>query len=122
MSDARALKKEGQLGPAIAKLNRALALQPDEPVLFRERAEVYVLSANFPAAINNFKRVIFLSKEEERGELTLTLGQVCYRYGMSLASESNNEDALEVFKEAELHDPANEKTQTRKYELRCWSE
>lgn len=113
LSDAITLRKEEKPKLALAKLNRALALRPDYFALFKERAEAHAMLCNFHAAIINLKRVIAL-KEEEREAVTLRLGQVYYQYGVSLASEKKHAEALELFEKAEIYDPTNEKTLTRR--------
>lgn len=113
MRDAIALKNEDKPNLAVAKLSRALVLQPDNPALFRERAEAYVMLSDFYGAIINLKRVMDL-RAEDREEMTLKLGQLYYQYGLSLASENQHEDALAMFVEAELHDSTNEHILTRR--------
>ena len=112
LSDVTTLKKEGKPNQAVAKLNRALFLQPDNPVIFRERAEVYIMLSDFHGAIINLKRTIML-REEDKEAVILRLGQVYYQYGVSLASENKYVNAMEMFTEAKLHDPANKKTISR---------
>ena len=98
---------------AVAKLNRAIALQPDNPELFKQRAEAHFELCNYHAAILNFNKVIAL-KETEREAIHERLALVHYQYGVSLAASKNHSDAIEIFEKASFYDPSNKEIISRR--------
>ena len=53
----------------MAKLTRAIALEPRRPELFKNRAEAHLTLRNFHSAIINFKKALSLQPSEQQ-ELT----------------------------------------------------
>ena len=69
LQEALQLHQEGDASRAVAKLTRAIALDPRHPELFKQRAEAHLTLRNFHSAIINFKKA-FLLQPSEHLELT----------------------------------------------------
>ena len=87
-------------------MTRAIALQPNNPDLFKIRAEANVSLSNYHAAIINFKKVIRLRKDEE-ATINKRLAVVYYNYGMTLLAEKNYAEAVDFLEFAAYYDPGN---------------
>lgn len=91
---------------AVIKLTRAIALQPNNAELFRQRAEAYEALSDYYPAILNFRKALFL-RPENKDTLTFKLAQVCCAYGEHLCEEKQHLQALEMFKMALEYQPHN---------------
>ena len=65
LREALRYHQEGDAGRAVAKLTRAIALDPRRPELFKQRAEAQLTLQNFHSAIINFKKALSLQPSEE---------------------------------------------------------
>ena len=65
LREALQYHQEGDAGRAVAKLTRAIALDPRRPELFKQRAEAQLALQNFHSAIINFKKALSLQPSEE---------------------------------------------------------
>ena len=90
---------------AISRLTRAIALQPTNPQLFQERAEVYLDLKDYESAIPNFRKAMSLAPGK-REELSSRLAGVYFLYGQALSTEHHKDDrALEMFTRASECNP-----------------
>lgn len=65
LREALQFHQEGDAGRAVAKLTRAIALDPRRPELFKQRAEAQLTLKNFHSAIINFKKALSLQPSEQ---------------------------------------------------------
>ena len=69
------------------KLTRAIALQPRNAELFKQRAEAYTLLRDYHSAILNFHKVLSLSPSEQDviherlADVNFSFGEVLYEQG-----------------------------------------
>lgn len=96
LQDAASLCDRGEISRAVSKLTRAIALQPRNPKLFKQRAEAYVLLKDYHAAILNFQKVLALCTSEQE-YIHERLADVSFSYGEVLFSEEKYTQALYNF-------------------------
>lgn len=97
----------------MARLTRAISLKPDDPELFRLRAEAHVLASNYHNAIINFQKVLLL-KEDLRVSMHKRLSITYYQYGVDLAAKEKHKEAVEKFDNVAKYDPQNKEAVTKK--------
>ena len=90
------MHESGDFQKAVAKLTRAIALEPRNPDLFKLRAEAYFSLKEYYSSIINFQKVIALQPSIEE-EITERLACVHYEYGMWLYDNGQYAQALEMF-------------------------
>ena len=98
------LHREGDPKAAVAKLNRAICLDPRNPELFRQRAVLHEALQDYHSVIINLKKVLSLCPSEH-AELTLRLAAMFHLYGQTLMAEGKYEEALEMFQAAIGYQP-----------------
>lgn len=113
MLEAKELCDEGQAGAAVRKLSRAIALEPNNPELFRHRAEALTLAGDYRTAAANFNKVISM-REEAKAAMHKRLSVVYHKYGMVLVSQKKHEKAAEMFENATGYDSDNKEAVTRR--------
>ena len=101
---------------AVIKLTRAIALQPKNAELFRQRAEAYEALFDYHPAILNFRKALLLGPLNKEA-LTFRLAEVYCAYGERLCEGKQHLQALEMFKMALEYQPHN-----REYALKRYSE
>ena len=104
MEEACQLLKDGHPNTALAKLTRAIALQPTNAKLFNQRAEVNLTLQNFRPAIVNFQKVLALDPSR-REEVVDRLAAAHFEYGQCLYEEQSFSKALEMFTLASQYRP-----------------
>lgn len=114
LNEAMILCKRGDPGLAVTKLTRAIALQPQNPDLFKLRAEAYVLLRNYEPAIVNFQKVVAL-KSDEDGLITERLGIVHCEYGEALYADEKYCQALKIFEKAMEYRPDDKNVVMRRF-------
>lgn len=117
LKEALALTEEGKPELAVAKLTRAIVVDPDNPDLFRHRAEACILIPDYHTAIINFEKVIALNPNEKEA-ISARLGAVYYQHGLALAANKEHEEAVEAFKEAYARDQDNKDLIMKRYVCR----
>ena len=98
---------------AVAKLTRAIALQPRNPDLFELRAEVHYSLKEYHFSIINFQKVISLKPSVER-EITERLACVHHEYGTWLYDGGKFSLALEMFERTSEYQPDNKEPVMRR--------
>eukprot|EP00731_Ephydatia_muelleri_P024858 Em0016g1129a len=91
---------------AVIKLTRAIALQPKNAELFRQRAEAYEALFDYHPAILNFRKALLLGPLNKEA-LTFRLAEVYCAYGERLCEGNSTYRALEMFKMALEYQPHN---------------
>ena len=100
------MHESGDSQKAVAKLTRAIALQPRNPDLFKLRAEVHFSLREYYSSIINFQKVIALQPSIER-EIIERLACVYYEYGTWLYDSGQFAQALEMFEKTSEYQPDN---------------
>ena len=108
------LHSDGDSRAAVAKLNRAIALDPRNPELFRQRAVLHEALQDYHSVIINLKKILSLCPSE-RAELTRQLATMYCLYGQTLMAEGRYEEALETFQEAIGYQP-----EEKEYTMKRW--
>ena len=106
LKEACSLHESGDSQQAVAKLTRAIALQPRNPDLFRLRAEAYFSLKDYHSSIINFQKVVALKPSMEV-ELTKRLACVHFEYGVWLYDCGKFAQALEMFEKTSEYQPEN---------------
>ena len=106
LKEAHSLHESGDSQRAVAKLTRAIALQPRNPDLFRLRAEAYFSLKEYHSSIINFQKVVALKPSVEV-EITERLACVHFDYGAWLYNCGKFAQALEMFEKTSEYQPEN---------------
>ena len=114
MREARRLHESGDSQKAVAKLTRAIALEPRNPELFQLRAEAYFSLKDYYSSIINFQKVISLEPDTE-DEIVERLACVHYEYGTWLYDSGQFAQALEMFEKTSEYQPENKEPIMRRY-------
>ncbi len=72
-----ALAQETKYAEAIAEYDAAVALAPEEPLIYHSRGVAYLLSANYGAAITDFNKALQL--DPDRGNTYYERGLAYYQ-------------------------------------------
>ena len=112
-AEAKALNARGLPKRAVARLSRAIVLEPNDPELFNLRGEASVLAREYHSAIANFKKVIALRKTDHE-TVNKRLSTVYYQHGMDLVAKERHEEAIESFWNCEKHDATNKEAVARR--------
>lgn len=113
LKEARSLHESGESQKAVAKLTRAIALEPRNPDLFKLRAEAYFSLSEYHSSIINFQKVISLQPSAE-GEVIERLACVHYEYGAWLYDNGQYARALEMFEKTSEYQPDNKEPVMRR--------
>ena len=84
----------------MARINRAIFLQSNNPDLFRERAEAFFLLQDYHNAIINLERVLVLT-DTDKEDITGRIGCFHFHYALKLLQDKKHEEALEMMRLAE---------------------
>ena len=98
------LHQGGDLKRAVAKLTRAIVLDPRNAELFKQRAEALVSLGDYHMAIANFRKVLSLNPGEEE-EMSGRLATVYHLHGQALVEQQQHDQALEMFRMASEYCP-----------------
>ena len=101
-------------GDAVIKLTRAIALQPHNAELFRQRAEAYEALRDHQSALLNFRKALLLGPPD-KDALTVRMAEVYCAYGESLCEGQQHVQALEMFKMALEYQPHNREYALKRY-------
>ena len=101
---------------AITKLTRAIALQPHNAELFRQRAEAYEALHDHHSAILNFRKALILGPPN-KDALAVRMAEVYCTYGERLCEEQQHVLALEMFMKALEHQPHNREYALKRYQI-----
>ena len=107
------MHESGESRKAVAKLTRAIALEPRNPDLFKLRAEAYFSLKEYYSSIINFRKVIALQPSVEK-EITERLACVHYEYGTWLYDNGQYAQALEMFEKTSEYQPENKEPVMRR--------
>ena len=113
MKEACSLHESGDSQRAVAKLTRAIALQPRNPELFKLRAEAYFSLKEYHSSIINFQKVVALKPSIE-AEITERLACVHFEYGTWLYDTGKFAQALEKFEKTSEYQPENKEPMMRR--------
>ena len=81
------------------RLSKAIILNPEDPELFRRRAEASFMQQDYHGAIINFKKAVALN-EELKDSLSKRLCTVHYHYGMMLFDQDMHKEAADMFEQS----------------------
>lgn len=112
--EAHWLLDEGKSGEAVKRLSRALALDPRNPHLYRQRAEALVATGDLPAAIQNVKKALSIGHPEYE-QLQEGLARLHTQHGDSLELQGEHSAALEAFTRAGELFPHERRYTIRRY-------
>ena len=113
MNEAHTLHGSGDDKRAVARLTRAIALQPRNPDLFQLRAEAFFSLKEYHSSIINFQKVIALKPSVE-DEITERLACVHFEYGAWLYDNGKFTQALEMFEKTSEYQPENKEPVMRR--------
>lgn len=105
---------EGSHDLAVAKLTRAIVLQPQNPVLFSRRAAAYASLGNHHAAILNLRKALSLNPSDSP-TLTAQLAIAYYQHGQVLEADGWHDRASVMYQRASECDPG-----AKEYVMRRW--
>ncbi len=112
LAEAQTLCDDGECNKAVAKLSRAIVLQPLNSDLFEKRAEVYLILRNYDLAIVNFQKVLSLRTKDDA--IFDRIGQVYWVHGEELYAEGKYRHALEVYEQVAGYRPDDRNIVMRK--------
>lgn len=110
------MSSKGSHDSAVAKLTRAITLQPQNPTLFSRRAAAYTSLGNHHAAILNLRKALSLSPSDGPS-LTGQLATAYYQHGLALEADREHDCAAVMYQKASESDPG-----AKEYVMRRWGE
>ncbi|XP_067939514.1 tetratricopeptide repeat protein 16-like [Watersipora subatra] len=104
-------KSQEQYGAAIRTFTRIIAMKPESVLPYVQRAECYLMTADFKSAIQNYKKAYSIDPQTELYLNRLAL--IFYLQGQSLFDAQDYTGALECFAKCSEIKPSNDGYHTR---------
>ena len=96
VTEADRAMEGGDFRHCVAVLTRAVALNPQNPILFHKRADAYFELNDYSSAIVNYKKTVSLAPEKAT-ELAIKMADTHFRYGDVFSQRGEHEAALEEY-------------------------